>query len=121
MSVCTEIAIAIAAAPQRASSSTNTRPGREIAVAAAEARGIVQAEEAELAAPPEQRVGEVSGSLPFVHVGTHLGVDEPPHRRSQLVVLGAEDRVRAAHRPPERLPHVPVSVATRAGPVRRVD
>src|SRR5205823_5636148 len=70
---------------------------REVAVAPAEAGRIVQAEEAELTAPAEQRVGEVSCSLPFVHVGTDLRVDEPAHRRSKLVMLGAEDGVGAAH------------------------
>ena len=72
--------------------------GREVAVAAAEARGVVEAEEAELAAAAEQRVGEAAGPLPLVDVGAHLGVDEAAHRRPQLLVLGGEDGVAGAHR-----------------------
>ena len=63
--------------------------GGEVAVAAAPLRGVVQAEEAELAAAPEQFVGEVPGRFPLVDVRPDLGVDEPAHRRPQLVVLAA--------------------------------
>ena len=73
MSVCTEIAIAIAAAPAARELLDEHEPGREVAVAAAPRRGVVEAEEAELAAPAEQRVGEVPGRLPLVDVRAHLG------------------------------------------------
>src|SRR6516225_9812003 len=47
-----------------------------IAVAAAEPRGVVQAEETQLAAPPEQRIGELARALPLVDVRPDLRVDE---------------------------------------------
>ena len=67
---------------------------REVAVAAPEPGGIVEAEEAELPAPAEQRIREVAGPLPRVDVRAHLGVDEAADDGSQLVVLGREDGVR---------------------------
>ena len=72
--------------------------GGQVAVAPAEARRVVEAEEAELSATAEQRVGEVAGPLPLVDVRAHLGVDEAAHRGPQLLVLGGEDRVAGAHR-----------------------
>ena len=72
-------------------------PGREVAVAAAEAFGIVEAEEPELAATAEQRVGEPAGPFPFVHVGADFGVDESAHRGPELFVLGGEDGVARGH------------------------
>ena len=72
-------------------------PGREVAAAAAPTGREVQTEEAELAAAPEDLVGEVPGVFPLDDVRAHLGVDEPPDGCPQLVVLGREDRV-AHHR-----------------------
>ena len=68
-------------------------PGGEVAAASAPAGRVVEAEEAELAAAPEQRVGEVPGPLPLVDVGPHFGVDEAAHSGAELVVLGREDGV----------------------------
>ena len=93
MWVCTEIAIGSPPQPQRASSSTKTRPDGEVAAGPAPALGVVQPEEPELAAAAEHVVGEVSGFLPLVDVGPQLLVDEAAHRLAQLVVLGGEDRV----------------------------
>ena len=93
MSDCTEIAIGIAPAPHRASSSTKTMPGREVAVAATPTRRIVEAEEPELAAAPKECIGKASRRLPLLDVRAHLGVDEAPHRGPQFLVLGREDRV----------------------------
>ena len=62
----------------------------EVAVAATEPRGVVQSEEPELTAPPEQRVGKRTRLLPRVHVRADLGVDEPAHEAAQLVVVGGE-------------------------------
>ena len=97
MSVCTEIAIGIARRAAPGELLDEHEPGREVAVAAAEPRGVVEAEEAELAATAEQRVGEAAGPLPLVDVRADLGVDEAAHRRPQLLVLGGEDRVGRAH------------------------
>ena len=97
MSDCTEIAIAIAAAPARASSSMKTMPAARSPSPPPHCGGIVQAEEAELAAAPEEIVGEAPGRLPFVDVRPDLGLDEPAHRRPERVVLGGEDRMRRGH------------------------
>ena len=72
-------------------------PGGEVAAAAAPAGREVQAEEAELAAAAEDVVGKVPGVFPLDDVRSHLGVDEPPDRCPQLLVLGREDRM-AHHR-----------------------
>ncbi len=68
-------------------------PGREIAVAATPRRGVMEPEEAELAAPAKERIGEMPGGLPLVHERAHLGRDEPADGRAQLLVLGGEDGV----------------------------
>ena len=71
--------------------------GGQVPVSTAPLGGIVQAEEAEFAAAPEEIVGESPGRLPFVDVRPDLGLDEPAHRRPERVVLGAEDRMRRGH------------------------
>ena len=98
MWVWTEIAIGTPPQPQRASSSTKTRPGGQVAAGAAPALGVVEPEEPELAAAAEDVVGEEAGVLPLVDVGPQLLVDVPADRVAQLVVLLGVDRV-AAHGP----------------------
>ena len=65
----------------------------EVATGAAPALVVVEAEEAELAAPAEDVVGEEPGVLPLVDVGAELLVDEAADRIAQLVVLGGEDGI----------------------------
>ena len=94
MSDCTEIAIAIGGRT-RARQFLDEHDARgEVAVAAAPLRRIVQAEEAEFAAPPEQLVGEAPGRFPLVDERSDLGVDETAHRCPQGVVFRREDRMR---------------------------
>ena len=53
----------------------------EVAVGAAPGGGVVEAEEAELAAPAEHRVGEEAGRLPLVDVRADLRVHVAAHAR----------------------------------------
>ncbi len=93
MSVCTEIAMAIAPQPALGELLDEHDFGRQVAAAPAPLHGVVEAEEAELAGPAEDVVREVAGLLPVVDVRRELGRDEPADGRPELVVLGGEDRV----------------------------
>ena len=95
MWVCTATAIGTEPAPQRASSSMKRRLAARSPSEPPQRDGVVQTEEAQLAATPEDRVGEEPCCLPLVDVGTHLGVHVATHARPQLLVLLAEDRVTA--------------------------
>src|SRR2546426_1106263 len=72
---------------------------REVAAGAAPALGVVQPEEAELAASPEHPIGEVARRFPLVDGRRQLLLDEPSHGGAQLVVLGREDRAGDVHTP----------------------
>jgi hypothetical protein len=71
----------------------------EIPAGAAPALGVVQPEEAELAATPEHPIGEVARLFPLVDRRRQLLVDEPSHGGAQLLVLGREDRAGDVHTP----------------------
>ena len=104
MWVCTEIAIGIAAAAAAGELLDEDETGGQVAAGPAPALGVVEAEEPELAAAPEDVVGEEPGVLPLVDVGPQLLVDVAADRLAQLVVLGGEDRVggHGAHSGPVR-------------------
>ncbi len=73
--------------------------GGKVAAGSAPTLGVVQPEEAQLAATPEDPVGEVARRFPLVDRRRQLLVDEPSDGCAQLVVLGREDRARNVHTP----------------------
>ena len=67
-----------------------------VAALAAELLGVLEAEEAELAAALVQLARELARLLPLVDVGGDLLADEAPHRLAELLVLLGERRQQGA-------------------------